>query len=121
MSDKAVVNLATGAAESPDRTIVAFLMATAAQGAGKKTVVFLTVDAVRLGLVGGADGVAIPGVSPLTDLMAQFADAGGELFVCPPCFNNRELDPAALLPNAALKGGAALWEYIGDGATVLSY
>ena len=121
MSERAVINLATGVAENPDRAIVAFLMAGAAQVAGKQVVVFLSSDAVRLGLPGGADGVEIEGVSPLNDLMAQFADGGGTLYVCPPCFSARGLDKDGIHANAEMKGGAALWEFMADGATTLSY
>ena len=54
-------------------------------------------------------------------LFQQFADGGGELYVCPICFNVRKLDQQALVGNAKLSGATALWQFIGEGATVFSY
>jgi predicted peroxiredoxin len=48
---RVVVNLTTGH-EDADKVTVAFLVATAALGKGKRVVMFLTKEAVRLGLPG---------------------------------------------------------------------
>lgn len=119
-ADKVVINLATGL-EDAERVTVAFLVATAAVARGKKVVMFLTKEAVRIGLPGGAEGVACDGCPPLPTLFAQYADGGGELLVCPICFTARKLDDEALVPNARLAGATPLWEWIDDGATVFSY
>jgi hypothetical protein len=34
---------------------------------------------------------------------------------------SRQLDETTLLPNAAVLGAAALWEWVGDGATTFTY
>lgn len=122
MSDngKVVVNLTTGH-EDADKVTIAFLVATAAQAKGKRVVMFLTKEAVRLGLPGYADAVEVAGAPPVARLAGQFAEAGGELYVCPICFDARKLDGEALVPHAKLAGATPLWEYIGDGATVFSY
>jgi predicted peroxiredoxin len=118
---KVVVNLATGH-EDADRVTVAFLIATSAQERGRPVVMFATKEAVRLGLPGYAEAIEIAGGPPLGRLFAQFAAAGGELYVCPICFKARSLDEDALVANASLAGGTPLWEWIGDGdATVFSY
>jgi predicted peroxiredoxin len=117
---KVVVNLATGL-EDAERVIVAFLVAGAALEQGKQVAMFLTKEAVRLGLPGYAEGIACDGCPPLATLFQQYADGGGELLVCPICFNARKLDEGGLVPNARLAGATPLWEWIGDGATVFSY
>jgi predicted peroxiredoxin len=120
-ANKVVVNLATGL-EDAERVLVAFLVATAALDKGKKVAMFLTKDAVRLGLPGQAEGVACDGCPPLERLFEQFTSGGGELLVCPICFNARKLTEGDLVPNARLAGATPLWEWIGDGATtVFSY
>ena len=53
---------------------------------------FLTKEAVRLATEGVATGVACDGCPPIPDLMKRFEAAGGELLVCPICFNARQLD-----------------------------
>lgn len=117
---KVVVNLATGL-EDAERVTVAFLVATAALEQGKRVTMFLTKEAVRLGLPGYADAVACDGCPPLARLYAQYAEGGGELLVCPICFNSRKLDEARLVANARLGGATPLWEWIGEGASVFSY
>jgi predicted peroxiredoxin len=120
-ANKVVVNLATGL-EDAERVTVAFLVATAAVDKGKQVAMFLTKDAVKLGLPGHAEGVACDGCPPLERLFEQFAAGGGELLVCPICFTARKLDESGLVPNARLGGATPLWEWIGDGATtVFSY
>ena len=118
--DRVVINLATGL-EGAERVTVAFLVATAAVARGKKVVMFLTKEAVRIGLPGGAEGVACDGCPPLPKLFGQYAEGGGELLVCPICFSARKLDEGALVANARLGGATPLWEWIDDGATVFSY
>jgi predicted peroxiredoxin len=117
---KIVVNLATGH-EDAERVLIAFLVATAAQAQGKQAIMFLTKEAVRLGLPGYADAVEVAGAPPVARLFAQFADAGGELYVCPICFDARKLDKDTLVAHAKIAGATPLWEYVGDGATVFSY
>ena len=118
--EKVVVNLATGL-EDAERVTVAFLVATAALDQGKQVAMFLTKEAIRLGLPGHAEAVACEGCPPLARLFEQFADGGGELLVCPICFNARKLDEKDLVSNARLAGATPLWEWIGDDATVFSY
>jgi predicted peroxiredoxin len=118
---KVVINLATGL-EDAERVIVAFLVATAAIDKGKQVAMFLTKEAVRLGQPGFAAGVACEGCPPLTKLFQQYADGGGELLVCPVCFNARGLEGSNLVPNARVAGATPLWEWVGDeAASVFSY
>jgi predicted peroxiredoxin len=120
MAEKVVVNLATGL-EDPERVTVAFLVAGAAAEQGRDVVMFVTKEAVRLGLPGVAAAVACDGCPPLARLFEQYADAGGQLFVCPICFRARGMEEAQLVGNARLAGATPLWEWIADSATVFSY
>ena len=119
-NQKVVVNLATGL-EDAERVMIAFLVGGAALDQGKRVAMFLTKEAVRLGLPSYADATACEGCPPLARLFQQFADGGGELLVCPICFNTKKLDEEQLVSNARLAGATPLWEWIGDGATVFSY
>jgi predicted peroxiredoxin len=120
-NNKVVINLATGL-EDAERVTVAFLVATAALEQGKSVAMFVTKEAVRLGLPGYADAVACEGCPPLSRLFAQYADGGGELLVCPICFNARKLEESQLVPNARLAGATPLWQWVGDEpASVFSY
>lgn len=119
-NSRVVINLTTGH-EDADKVTVAFLVATAALAKEHSVVMFLTKEAVRLGLPGYADAIASVGAPPVSALFEQFAQGGGELYVCPICFEARKLDGSGLVANATLAGATPLWEFIGDGATVFSY
>jgi predicted peroxiredoxin len=120
-NDKVLINLATGL-EDAERVTVAFLVAGAALERGKRVAMFLTKDAVRLALPGHAQGVACDGCPPLERLFGQFTQGGGELLVCPICFNARKLDEDELIANSRLAGATPMWEWVGDDAvTVFSY
>ena len=118
---KAVVSLKTGL-EDTETVTVAMLMAVGAAESGRPTAVFLAKEAVRLALDGVAVGTACEGCPPLTSLFERYAAAGGRLFVCPICFNAKQLDAGGLVNGAELAGTVPLWEWIGDeGATTFSY
>jgi len=118
---KVVINLATGL-EDAERVTVAFLVGGAALEQGRQVAMFLTKEAVRLGLTGQAQAVACDGCPPLARLFEQFAGGGGELLVCPICFDARKLDEGQLVSNARLAGATPLWQWIGDDdPTVFSY
>jgi len=121
VAGKSVINLSTGL-EDAERVTVAFLVAGGALEQGRQVAMFLTKEAVRLALPGVADAVACEGCPPLSRLFQQFADGGGELLVCPICFNSKKLDETQLVDNARLAGATPLWQWIGeDAATVFSY
>ncbi len=120
MSDKVVINLATGL-EDPERVMIAFLVGGAALDKGKQVAMFLTKDAVHLAVPGVAEGSACEGCPPLERLFGQYADGGGELLVCPICVTSRNLEGTAFVPHARVAGATPLWEWIGEGATVFSY
>lgn len=121
MSNKVVINLATGM-EDAERVMIAFLIGGAALDKGKQVAMFLTKDAVHVALPGHAEGAACDGCPPLERLFEQYASGGGELLVCPICVTSRGLDEAHFVANARVAGATPLWEWIGDEpATVFSY
>ena len=120
MSNKAVISLTTGL-EDPEKVTVAYLVAVGAAESGRTTLMFLTKEAVRLALDGTATAVACDGCPDLADLVKRYEAAGGRYFVCPICFNSKQLDSDALIAGAELQGTVPMWEWIGDGATTFSY
>ena len=120
MAGKFCVNL-TCAKDNPDKATVAFVIANAAVGSGKETLVFLSVEAVRLAQKGYADDIREEGFAPLKELMETFAKAGGSILVCSPCFKKRKLDESSLVAGATIAGGAKLVEFLSDGSPCVSY
>ena len=118
---KAVISLSTGM-EDHEKVTVAFLVAVGAAETGRETLVFLTKEAVRLALRGVAVGVACEGCPSLVELVKRYEAAGGRYYVCPVCFNARQLDPDALVAGAEVNGTIPMWNWIGDEpATTFSY
>ncbi len=114
MAGKFVISL-THAADNPDKATVAFVVANAAVASDKETVVFLSIEGTRLSQKGAADGIHEEGFAPLAELMVSFAEAGGRMYVCSPCFKKRKLDENNLVAGAAVVGGAKLVEFMSDG------
>lgn len=117
---KLLINLTT-AQDNPDKTTVAFVVANAGIAAQQEVVIFLSVEAVRLATPGYAEGIAVAGFKPLPELLASFVDNGGKLWVCPPCFNARQLDKDQIIAGSTFAGGAAVVEFLAQGAASLSY
>jgi predicted peroxiredoxin len=121
VADKAVISLSTGLEDS-ERVTVALLVAVGAAESGRSTLMFLTKEAVRLAVEGVAVGVSCDGCPPIPDLMARYEAAGGQYYVCPICFNAKQLDEASLIGGAEIQGTVPMWDWIGDeGATTFSY
>ena len=120
MANKFCVSI-THAKDNTDRATVGFVVANAAVGSGKETLVFLSVEGVRLSQKGFADSIHEQGFAPLKELMDNFAKAGGTMYVCSPCFKKRALDENNLVAGAAVVGGAKLVEFLSDGSPCISY
>jgi len=117
---KVIVGCSHGEQE-PDRVVVAYLTAGAALDQGKEVVMWLTGDGVRLGTEGYVDPIRADQDPPVKRVHEQFIEKGGRFFVCPICFNERQLDEGSLVQNAELKGATPLMEFAGDGAMTFTY
>jgi predicted peroxiredoxin len=107
--------------EDPDRVVVAYLTAGAALDQGKEVVMWLSSEGVRLALRGYADRIRADKEPPVERVHAQFIEKGGRFYVCPVCFNERDLDKEELVDGAELQGATPLMQFAGDGAMTFSY
>lgn len=107
--------------DNTDKATVAFVVANAALGSDKETMVFLSIEGVRLSQKGFADGIHEEGFAPLAELIASFVKAGGTLLVCSPCFKKRKLDEGNLIAGASIVGGAKLVEFLSGGSPCVTY
>ena len=120
MAGKFCVSL-TCAKDDTDKSTVAFVIGNAAVGSEKETVVFLTTEGVRWSQKGFADDVHEEGFMPLKELMDNFVEAGGIVYVCAPCFKKRGLDENNLVDGAKIVVGAVLVEFLSGGAPCVSF
>ncbi|RXT03584.1 DsrE family protein [Ammoniphilus sp. CFH 90114] len=111
----------TSAKNDPDKATVGFVVANAAVASGQETVVFLNVEGAYLGSEGYANDIHEEGFAPLQQLMGQFIEAGGTIWVCSPCYKKRGLTEEQLIPGATIVGGAKLVEFLSQGAACITY
>jgi uncharacterized protein len=121
MSGKFCVSIAN-CHKDPDKVTVGFVVANAAIGSEKETMVFLSTDGVWAAVRGEAEKIAVgEPFAPLKDLVAKFVGAGGRILVCSPCLKLRGITEDQLIPGASPAGGAALVEFLSGGTGCVSY
>lgn len=111
----------THAKNDTDKATVAFVVANASVASGQDTVVFLSVEGVRLAIPGYADDIHEEGFAPLKELMDNYIAAGGQIWLCSPCFKKRGLNDATLTGNTTIVGGAKVVEFLTTGGTCITY
>jgi predicted peroxiredoxin len=120
MASKFCISL-TRAKDDTDKATVGFVVANAAVGCERETMVFLSTEGVRLAVKGYADDIHEDGFAPLRQLMSDFVEGGGSILVCSPCFKKRKLDENNLINGATIVGGAKLIEFLSYGSPCVSY
>ena len=111
----------THAKDNTDKATVGFVVANASVASGVETVVFLSTEGVYLSQNGYADEIHEDGFAPLKQLMADFAEFGGIIWVCSPCFKKRDLDEDNLVDAATIVGGAKAVEFLTTGGSCITY
>ncbi len=104
-----------------DKATVGFVVANASVASAQETLVFLSIEGVRLAVKGFADGLHEEGFAPIKDLIESFVKAGGTIYVCSPCMKKRGLADEALVEGATIVGGAKLVEFLAAGAACITY
>jgi len=109
MANRFCVSL-THAKDNQDKATVGFVVANAAVGSGKETLVFLSVEGVRLAQKGYADDIREEGFAPLRELMDNFAKAGGTILRLLAVLQEAQARREQPGAGAAIVGGAkGLW------------
>ena len=107
---------------NPDQCTVGFVVANAALGSDKKTLVFLSTDGVMAAKQGEAEKIdeGEP-FKPLKELIDMFMGAGGRVIACAPCCKKRGIDESNILPGVEIAGGGALVAWLSDGPECVDY
>lgn len=105
-----------------DKATLGFVVANAAVGSEKNTMVFLSADGVWAAVKGEVEKVQVgPPFAPLKELVDKFVANGGRILVCSPCMKKRSITEDMLVPGAAAAGGAALVEWLSNGSPCVGY
>jgi predicted peroxiredoxin len=105
-----------------DKATLGFVVANAALGSDKDTMVFLSADGVWAAVSGEVDTIdeGAP-FAPLKELVEKFVGGGGRILVCSPCMKKRGIAEDQLLAGAEPAGGAALVEWLSNGSPSVGY
>tara|TARA_R110002072_G_scaffold46591_10_gene129266 strand:- start:310939 stop:311304 length:366 start_codon:yes stop_codon:yes gene_type:complete len=105
-----------------DKATVGFVVANAALGSDKDTMVFLSTDGIWAAVRGEVDKVdeGEP-FAPLKELVDKFVKNGGKILVCSPCMKKRGVTEDMLIEGASPAGGAALVEWLANGSPSVAY
>ncbi|HUF63084.1 MAG TPA: DsrE family protein [Verrucomicrobiales bacterium] len=105
-----------------DKATVAFVIATAALGSGKDTLVFLSTDGVWAAVSGEAEKINEGGpFKPLKELIDNFLAAGGRIIACAPCCKKRDIAETSIIEGVEIAGGAVLVEWLANGSPCVGY
>jgi predicted peroxiredoxin len=120
MSERLIFNCTHGK-EDPERATLPFVAANIAATAGQEAVVLCTIDAVWLGTDRGTDGIASPGLPALSDLLREFVDNGGRVWLCGACTKPRGIGEDRLVKGATIVGAASVVEEVVAGARTVAF
>jgi len=121
MSNRFCVTI-THCRQDADKATVGFVVANAALGSDKETLVFLSTDGVWAAVEGELEKVDVGGpFAPLEDLVGKFVAGGGRILVCAPCLKLRGIEETRLVEGASPAGGAALVEFLQGGTPCVGY
>lgn len=120
MARRLVVKVTCGA-EAPERVSQALTVAATAVASGVETSLWLTGDAVWLGVAGRVPDLGLEHSTSLAELVGSVL-AGGQVTVCTQCAVRRGIVEADLAPGARIAGAATfLQEALADDVQALVY
>jgi predicted peroxiredoxin len=120
MAEKLVIMVTHGVGH-PEHVSIPFVMAVAALASDVEVVVGLQADGVEVAIKGRADSVAAEGFPPLSKLLADYSELGGELLLCGPCVKSRHIEAADLLENSEVVAAARFVAEVTSATNALVY
>lgn len=119
MPRKILINCNHGA-DDAERATLPFVVANVAATADQETIVFLTIEGVRLATRGYADSVQKDGFPPLGEVIQSFLGNGGQVWACGACTKPRGIGESDLIAGARIVTAANFVEEVANGAAVVS-
>jgi predicted peroxiredoxin len=108
-NEEKILCLCTNGSNDLERAAMPFVMANAALAMDVKAMIALQGEAVYLAKRGYVDTLPSPGgFEPLSKLIRDFMELGGELRVCVPCIKIRNIPESDLIDGAKTTAAGAL-------------
>lgn len=115
-----VVNI-TGGMDDLHASSMAIGLATDAIKGGRRSVIFLNVDAPLFAKLDLSADVKFADFPPIKEMLASFLAAGGELYVCGHCAAVTGVDQSSLIKGAVVVGHGDLFKKLPAAALSFSY
>lgn len=115
---KYLINCQEGA-NHVERATISFILAVTASKTNEAAV-FITSDAAQLCVKGGANGLVSEGLEPLSDLINQFVNNGGKIWLCPVCARVKGITEADLIEGVEISGAPKTIAFLASGGQVLA-
>jgi uncharacterized protein involved in oxidation of intracellular sulfur len=117
-----IVYVLTKGPEYPEVALLPFMHAVGALASDIDASVVLMASAVLLAQNGTAKHIVMSGKPPLSDLLKNFFELGGKLYLCTPCFKSRGYDEKTdLIPGAIPIAAAYYNELLLKSSATVSY
>ncbi len=117
-----IVYVLTKGTDNPEMVLIAFTHAVGALTMDVGAKLVLIGPAVNLAQKGVDKHVKFEGLKPMDELLANFLDMGGELYLCTPCVKGRGYDEKTELIEQAKPIAAAVYtQMLLDASAVVSY
>ncbi len=114
-----IVIFATHGPEDPERASLPFVMGTAALAMDSQATIILQGTGVILAKKGCYEHVFAAGLPPLKELVHDFVELGGKIWVCMPCIKERQITKDMLVEEAeTTAAGKVVTELLAANATL---
>lgn len=119
-SKKLVVIVTRGCDD--ERSSVAWSVANGGIASGYEITMFLVSAGADWARKGAADHARLnPLDPPVTEMMQNVIESGGQIMVCPPCAKVRGYEKENLIDGAVLAGSTAMLGVVSEGAKTLTF
>lgn len=116
---KFLINCTHGA-NNIEQATVSFVLALSASMHNAETAVFATSEAADLCVKGGADELNAEGYEPIANLMDDFVENGGSIWLCPVCAKARGISDTDLRAGVEIAGAPRTMGFMASGAQLLA-
>jgi len=104
-----IVYIGTCAGDNPEKACIPFVMAVAAQAMDVKAIIILQGNGVSLAVKGYADTMLLGGgFPPIKKLITDFMELGGEMKLCMPCLQARNIEETDLIQGAEVTASGSI-------------
>lgn len=117
---KLLVHLTHGK-DDPERAILAFVTGNVAASADQEVVLLLTIDGVWNATKGYVDDIQKEGFPVMREVVLSFVNNGGQIWACGTCTKPRGITEQDLIEGAKIVTAAQAVEFLGSGASSLSF